>query len=70
MEHTWPHGIPLWFYLLKEAEHRGDGDRLDPASYLSLGPGWPPTLPAVGPRFGLTDLLTVGIDCDERVRPA
>ncbi|MCO1659917.1 peroxidase family protein [Pseudonocardia humida] len=26
----WPHGTPLWFYLLKEAEHRGDGDRLGP----------------------------------------
>ncbi|MFD0785703.1 peroxidase, partial [Micromonospora azadirachtae] len=27
---TWPHGTPLWFYILKEAEHRGDGDRLGP----------------------------------------
>jgi hypothetical protein len=26
--HAWPHGTPLWFYILKEAEHRGDGDRL------------------------------------------
>jgi hypothetical protein len=26
----WPHGTPLWFYLLKEAEHRGGGDRLGP----------------------------------------
>jgi hypothetical protein len=28
--HTWPHGTPLWFYILKEAEHRGGGDRLGP----------------------------------------
>lgn len=27
---TWPHGTPLWFYILKEAEHRGEGDRLGP----------------------------------------
>jgi hypothetical protein len=27
---TWPHGTPLWFYILKEAEHRGGGDRLGP----------------------------------------
>ncbi|MDG4825610.1 peroxidase family protein [Asanoa sp. WMMD1127] len=26
----WSHGTPLWFYVLKEAEHRGDGDRLGP----------------------------------------
>jgi hypothetical protein len=75
---TWPHGTPLWFYILKEAEHRGGGDRLgpvggrivtevligliraDPASYLSQQPDWTPTLPAAGPRFGLTDLLTLG----------
>ena len=62
LEHSWPHGTPLWFYILKEAEHRGGGDRLgpvggrivaevligllraDPASYLSLEPGWKPTL--------------------------
>ena len=30
MEHTWPHGTPLWFYILKEAEYRGEGDRLGP----------------------------------------
>jgi hypothetical protein len=78
LEHTWSHGTPLWFYILKEAEHRGDGDRLgpvggrivaevligllraDPASYLSLEPGWEPTLPAGGPYFGLADLLTLG----------
>ena len=75
VEHPWPHGTPLWFYILKEAEHRGGGDRLgpvggrivtevligllraDPSSYLSLEPDWQPTLPAEGPRFGLTDLL-------------
>jgi len=74
----WPHGTPLWFYILKEAEHRAGGDRLgpvggrivtevligllraDPASYLSLEPGWAPTLPAAGPAFGLADLLTLG----------
>ena len=28
---AWPHGTPLWFYILKEAEHLGDGgDRLGP----------------------------------------
>ncbi|MEY9894297.1 hypothetical protein ABIA31_007983 [Catenulispora sp. MAP5-51] len=27
---TWPHDTPLWFYILKEAEHRGSGDRLGP----------------------------------------
>ncbi|WP_250030778.1 peroxidase family protein [Paractinoplanes maris] len=27
----WPHGTPLWFYILKESEHLGDkGDRLGP----------------------------------------
>ena len=26
----WPGGTPLWFYLLEEAQHRGDGDRLGP----------------------------------------
>ena len=78
LEQEWPGGTPLWFYVLKEAEWRGGGDRLgpvggrivtevliglvraDPASYLSLEPGWRPTLPAAGPRFGLTDLLTLG----------
>jgi len=30
VEYTWPHGTPLWFYILKEAEHRGDGNRLGP----------------------------------------
>lgn len=27
---TWPDGTPLWFYVLKEAEYLGDGDRLGP----------------------------------------
>jgi Animal haem peroxidase len=27
---TFPDGTPLWFYILKEAEHRGAGDRLGP----------------------------------------
>lgn len=30
LDHAWPHGTPLWFYVLKEAQHRGDGDRLGP----------------------------------------
>jgi hypothetical protein len=30
LDHAWPNGTPLWFYILKEAEHRGDGDRLGP----------------------------------------
>ncbi|MEV6825191.1 peroxidase family protein [Amycolatopsis sp. NPDC051102] len=29
-EHTWPHGTPLWSYILGEAGHRGGGDRLGP----------------------------------------
>ena len=28
--HAWHGGTLLWFYILKEAEHRGDGDRLGP----------------------------------------
>jgi hypothetical protein len=28
--HDWPDGTPLWFYILKEAEHLGDGNRLGP----------------------------------------
>ena len=36
--------------------------RADPTSYLSLEPGWQPTLPAAGPRFGLTDLLAPDVD--------
>jgi len=27
---TWPDGTPLWFYILKESEQYGDGDRLGP----------------------------------------
>ena len=30
LEQAWTHGTPLWFYVLKEAEHRGGGDRLGP----------------------------------------
>jgi len=30
LDQTWPGGTPLWFYILKEAEHRGGGDRLGP----------------------------------------
>ena len=28
--HDWPDGTPLWFYILKEAEYDGGGDRLGP----------------------------------------
>ena len=77
LDKTWPHGTPLWFYILKEAEHRAGGDRLgpvggrivaevligllraDPASYLTLEPGWQPSLPAAGPHFTLADLITL-----------
>jgi heme peroxidase len=77
LDKTWPHGTPLWFYILKEAEHRAAGDRLgpvggrivaevligllraDPASYLTLEPGWRPSLPAAGPHFTLADLITL-----------
>ncbi|SNT63235.1 Animal haem peroxidase [Asanoa hainanensis] len=84
--HDWPHGTPLWFYILKEAEHRGaNGDRLGPvgglivaevligllradaASYLSVAPDWEPNLPAVGPGYGLADLLTLGVPADRPV---
>jgi hypothetical protein len=34
LDQTWPHGTPLWFYILKEAEHRGGGDRLGPVGGL------------------------------------
>lgn len=27
---NWADGTPLWFYILKESEHLGDGDRLGP----------------------------------------
>jgi hypothetical protein len=30
LDHSWPQGTPLWFYILKEAEHRGGGNRLGP----------------------------------------
>jgi len=30
LDRSWPNGTPLWFYVLKEAEHRADGDRLGP----------------------------------------
>jgi Animal haem peroxidase len=30
LDQSWPDGTPLWFYILKEAEHRGGGDRLGP----------------------------------------
>ena len=30
LDRQWPDGTPLWFYILKEAEHRGGGDRLGP----------------------------------------
>ncbi|TDW92367.1 peroxidase family protein [Kribbella sp. VKM Ac-2566] len=29
-EGTWPGGTPLWFYILKESEYLGAGDRLGP----------------------------------------
>jgi hypothetical protein len=29
-EGTWPGGTPLWFYILKESQYLGDGDRLGP----------------------------------------
>lgn len=34
--------------------------RADPPSHLGRQPDWTPTLPAAGPRFGRTDLLTLG----------
>ncbi|MEV6878683.1 peroxidase family protein [Amycolatopsis sp. NPDC051128] len=29
-EHSWPHGTPLWIYILNEAQRHGGGDRLGP----------------------------------------
>ncbi|TQS41900.1 peroxidase family protein [Cryptosporangium phraense] len=29
-DRDWPHGTPLWYYVLKEAEYRAGGDRLGP----------------------------------------
>ncbi|WIY01021.1 peroxidase family protein [Amycolatopsis mongoliensis] len=29
-EGSWPHGTPLWIYVLNEAQHHGGGDRLGP----------------------------------------
>jgi hypothetical protein len=37
LEQTWPDGTPLWFYVLKEAEHRGGGDRLGPVGGRIVG---------------------------------
>jgi hypothetical protein len=33
----WRQETPLWFYLLKEAEHRGGGERLGPAGGRLVG---------------------------------
>ena len=70
----WSGETPLWYYLLKEAEARADGDQLgpagsrivgevlvgivqrDPESFLSVDPGWRPTLRT--DEFGIADLLT------------
>ena len=30
LDQVWPHGTPLWLYILKEAEHRAGGDALGP----------------------------------------
>jgi Animal haem peroxidase len=30
LDQPWPNGTPLWFYILKEAEFHGGGDRLGP----------------------------------------
>jgi len=30
LDHSWAEGTPLWFYVLKEAEHRANGDGLGP----------------------------------------
>jgi len=29
-ERSWPHGTPLWIYILNEAQRHGGGDRLGP----------------------------------------
>jgi hypothetical protein len=39
--------------------------RADPASYMGREPDWEPTLPAAGPDFGLTDLLSLGIQREQ-----
>jgi hypothetical protein len=33
----WPDETPLWYYVLKEGEHRGNGDRLGPVGGRIVG---------------------------------
>jgi hypothetical protein len=33
----WRQGTPLWFYVLKEAQHRGGGERLGPVGGRIVG---------------------------------
>jgi hypothetical protein len=45
-----PGGTPLWFHALREAEHRGGGDRLGPARRSCHGPAGPSGLRGDGNR--------------------
>ncbi|BCJ47513.1 ovoperoxidase [Actinoplanes ianthinogenes] len=80
--YDWPHGTPLWFYILKEAEHRGGGDRLGPvggrivaevligllrADPVSYLSLEPDWTPTLAAPFGVTDLL-IGRDTGARAR--
>jgi hypothetical protein len=72
----WPSGTPLWFYILKEAECRGNnGDRLGPVGgrivaevligLLRADPASylslePDWSPTLGADFALADLITMG----------
>lgn len=71
-EHGFHERTPLCYYVLKEAEVRGNGQRLgavgskivakvfegDPTSFVAADPSWKPTLPAPTPGPSTTaDLL-------------
>ncbi|NMO51653.1 peroxidase [Actinoplanes sp. TBRC 11911] len=74
MGHEWPHGTPLWFYILKEAEHFTDGDALGPVGgrivaevligLLRADPQSylslePGWTPELGGQFGMADLIAL-----------
>src|SRR6185437_14043717 len=53
VEPAWPGGTPLWVYVLKEAEHRGGGDRLGPDGGLIVAEVLVGRLPLAQRRAGL-----------------
>ena len=68
LDKSWPDGTPLWYYILKEAEYRGGGDRLGPVGgrivtevLIGLLRADPASYLSREPSFqgsGLADLLT------------